>query len=223
MSGLRSWPRMRTWQVHPTLLLVLSTSLMGAPASLQAEAGEAADTSQSREAEARSAVDSALAELLAVLANAGLSSDQRLASIEKVVREQFDMAIVARWALGKHKRRFSDSQSASYLCEVEPYVSNYIGSRFGRYQQEKVEILTAERSKSHVIVHTRIVGGEYDQALVDFRMRESEGRWLAVDVKFEGISVVENLRAQFREVVSAGGPEGLVRILAEKNGSRSDC
>ena len=33
----------------------------------------------------------------------------------------------------------------------------------------------------------------------------------------------ENLHAQFREVVSAGGPEVLVQLLAEKNGSRSDC
>ena len=31
------------------------------------------------------------------------------------------------------------------------------------------------------------------------------------------------LRAQFKEVLSAGGLERLVQILAEKNGSRSDC
>ena len=54
-------------------------------------------------------------------------------------------------------------------------------------------------------------------------MRESGGRWRVLDVTFDGISVVRNLRAQFKEVLSAGGLERLVQILAEKNGSRSDC
>ncbi len=144
-------------------------------------------------------------------------------SRRKYRRERFDLTVAARLALGKSRNRFSGPQAASYLCEFKPYLSNYIGSRFDRYQQEKVEILSAERSKSHVIVRTRILGGEYDQALVDFRMRESGGHWRAIDVTFEGISVVKYLLEQFKELLSAGGPERLVQLLAEKNGSRSDC
>jgi ABC-type transporter MlaC component len=199
--------------------LLAATGVAPAP---QAQGGDGAD--KSREAAARSVVDTALAELLAVLANADLSSEQRLASIEKIVRERFDMAAVARLALGKKNRnRFSDSQASRYLCEFEPYLSNYVGSRLDRYQQEQVETVSAEWGKGHVLVRTRILGGEYDQALVDFRMRKSRDRWLAFDVRFEGISVVENLRAQFVEVLSSGGPERLIQLLADKNGSRSNC
>ena len=54
-------------------------------------------------------------------------------------------------------------------------------------------------------------------------MRESGGQWRAVDVTFEGISVIKNLHEQFKEVLSAGGPERLLQMLREKNGSRSDC
>ena len=125
--------------------------------------------------------------------------------------------------LGKGKKNFSRPQYASYVCEFEPYLSNYIGSRFDRYDQEKIEILSAKLGTRLVDVRTRILGGRYDQALVDFRMHESGDQWRAVDVVFEGVSAVKTLRAQFREVLRAGGPERLLQWLGEQNGARSDC
>ncbi len=111
-------------------LLLAATGIAG---DSQAQGDDRA--AKSREAAARFAVDTARTELRAVLANAGLSSEQRLASIEKIVRERFDLAVAARFALAKGKNRFSGPQAASYVCEFEPYLSNYIGSRFDRYQQ----------------------------------------------------------------------------------------
>ncbi len=201
----------------------LTLSLVGTGIAGDSQAQGGAASEEHREAAARSVVDTALAELLAVLANAGLSSEQRLGSIEKIVRERFDLAVTARSVLGKDRKRLSGPQNASYVCEFEPYLSNYIGSRFGRYDQEKIEILSAELGKRLVVVRTRILGGRFDQTVVDFRMYESGDRWRAVDVVFEGVSAVKTLRAQFREVLSAGGPEGLLQWLREQNGGRSDC
>ncbi len=88
---------------------------------------------------------------------------------------------------------------------------------------EKVEILSAESRKSDVVVRIRILGGNFDGAFVDFWMRESDGQWRAIDVIFEGVSLVRNLYEQFQAVLSDGGPERLIQSLGEKNGSRSDC
>ncbi len=199
-------------------LLLAGTGIAG---DSRAEAGAASD--EGREAAARTVVDTALAELLAVLANEDLSSEQRLGSIEKIVRKRFDLAVTARSVLGKDRKRLSGPQNASYVCEFEPYLSNYIGSRFERYDQEKIEILSAKLGTRLVVVRTRILGGRYDQAVVDFRMYESGDQWRAVDVVFEGVSAVKTLRAQFKEVLGAGGPERLLQWLGEQNGSRSDC
>lgn len=206
-----------------TAVVSMALWLAAPGVSGDAHAPEGGGASGGREAAARAAVDDALGELLAVLANSDVSSEQRVASVEKIVRERFDMEAAARVALGRAGKRVTGPEGASYRCEFEPYLSNYIGTRFESYQQERVEIIGAERSKSHVIVHTRIVGGEFDQAVVDFRMRESNGRWRALDVTFDGISVIRNLRAQFKEVLGSGGLERLVQVLGEKNGSRSDC
>ncbi len=212
---------MKLLEAAAAVSLALSLAVTGVAGDSHAQDGDA--VAVSREAAARAAVDGALEDLKAVLANTDLTSEQRLASVEKIVRERFDMEAAARGALGKRSRRVSGPHDASYKCEFEPYLSNYIGTRFDGYQEERLEIFSAERSKSHVIVRTRVIGGEYDQVVIDFRMRESGGRWRVLDVTFDGISVVRNLRAQFKEVLSAGGLERLVQILAEKNGSRSDC
>lgn len=199
-------------------LLLAGTGLAG---DSQAEAGAA--SIEGREAAARTVVDTALAELLAVLANEELSSEQRLGSIEKIVREHFDLAVTARSVLGKARKRLSAPENTSYVCEFDPYLSNYIGSRFGRYEQEKIETISAELGKRLVVVRTRILGGRFDRAIVDFRMYESDDQWRAVDVVFEGVSAVRTLRAQFQEVLAAGGPEQLLQWLREQNAGRSDC
>jgi phospholipid transport system substrate-binding protein len=212
---------MKIFQAAAAVSLAVSLAATGIAGDLKAPGGDGAD--KSREAAARSAVDAALAELLGVLAEAELSSEQRLASVEKIVTEHFELAVIAQLALGRARKRFSEPQVASYECEFETYLANDIGNRFDRYQQEKAETISAKLSKSDVIVSTRILGGKYDRAVVDFRMRESDGQWRAIDVVFEGISIVRNLREQFREVLSGGGPERLIQSLGEKNGSRSDC
>jgi len=48
-------------------------------------------------------------------------------------------------------------------------------------------------------------------------MRSRNGDWKIIDVVIEGISLVANFRDQFREVISSGGPEGLLKKLKEKN------
>jgi ABC-type transporter MlaC component len=212
---------MKILQATAAVSMALLFAATGIAGDSQAPGGDGAD--KSREAAARSAVDAALAELLAVLAKADLSSEQRLASIEKIVTEYFDLAVTARLALRKSKTLFSGPQFASYACEFETYLANDIGRRLDRYQQENVAILGTKPGKRDVMVHTQILGGEYDRAFVDFWMRESNGQWRAIDVIFEGISLVRNLREQFQAVLSDGGPEKLIRSLGEQNGSRSDC
>ena len=64
---------------------------------------------------------------------------------------------------------------------------------------------------------TRIVGGEYDAAEVNYRLREKDGQWRIIDVKIEGISLVLNYRDQFKAVLKRGGPEGLLEALRKKN------
>ncbi len=61
------------------------------------------------------------------------------------------------------------------------------------------------------------MGGEFEGALVDYRLRNRAGGWRVIDVVIEGISMVSNYRDQFKSIVSSGGPELLLEKLRQKN------
>ena len=47
-------------------------------------------------------------------------------------------------------------------------------------------------------------------------MRQRSGQWRIIDVKIAGISLISNFRSQFKEVLSKGGPEEVLRRLKKK-------
>jgi phospholipid transport system substrate-binding protein len=156
--------------------------------------------------------------VLAVLNDSSLDDDQRRASIEKIAYARFDMSTMSRLVLGRPWKRFSPQQREEYVAEFKKYLANNYGSRISRYDQEKVEILEVrEEPRGDVTVRTRIVGGEFDDTPVDYRMRQRDGEWFVIDVIIEGIRMVSNFGEQFREVLSRGGPDHLIQELREKN------
>jgi ABC-type transporter MlaC component len=199
------------------------TLLMIAPISL----AETPDKVDRFEQAAIDALDEALKELLAALSGGSARAADRLSAVEDIVRKRLDYPEFSRFALARYRGQFSEEQLARYECEFDAYLSNYIGSRLVRYQQEKIQIFKATVLPNRgVVLSTRITGGNYDQAIVTFLMREVRpevGEWRAVDVAFEGTKVRKLLRAQFQSVLEKGGPEHLIAMLREKTPGTSPC
>jgi phospholipid transport system substrate-binding protein len=189
------------------LLLLLCPLAFGAPAAAS-EAGS----------EARAVIEETVVEVLAVLNAEDLSTEARLARIEEIAYARFDFDIIARLVLSRGWKRFSADQQQEFIREFKDYLANSYGQRIEVYNQEKVAVVgVRDEPRGDVTVHTKIVGGEYDGALVDYRMRQREGSWRVIDVVIEGISLVSNYRDQFRAVMSRHGPDGLLEQLRKKN------
>jgi len=156
--------------------------------------------------------------VLAVLNDPALDAAGRRSAIEKIAYERFDMVTVSRLVLARYWKRFTPEQREQYVSEFKTYLANNYGGRIERYDQEQVEITgVRDEPRGDVTVHTRIVGGEFEDATVDYRLRRKNDEWRIIDVIIEGISMVSNFRDQFKEVLSRGGPDHLVAKLKEKN------
>jgi phospholipid transport system substrate-binding protein len=67
-------------------------------------------------------------------------------------------------------------------------------------------------------VKTRVVGGAAgDGVQIDYRLRETEGQWLIIDVIPAGVSLIQNFRSQVQEIVTQKGVGKLIETLREKN------
>jgi phospholipid transport system substrate-binding protein len=173
------------------------------------------------EASARAVVEQTVDEVLAILSNDSVPTSERLRSIEDVVYGRFDLQVMSRMVLARNWKTFSKEQQTEYVAEFKKYLSNNYGSRIERYDQQKVDYLGArDEPRGDVVVRTKIIGGEFEGSQVDYRLRKQSEKWLVIDVVIEGISMVSNFRDQFKQVVSDGGPELLLRKLREKNAAK---
>lgn len=156
--------------------------------------------------------------VLVVLNTKGLTTEQKRSRIESIAYERFDFQTLSRLVLARNWARFSKDQQAQFMEEFKRYLAVNYGNRIERYDQQKVEI-TGERKepRGDVTIQSVVRGGEFEGAVIDYRMRENKGQWLVIDVIVEGISLVSNFRDQFKEVLARGGPEELLQKLREKN------
>ncbi len=190
-------------------ILIVVVSDLAAPGVLAATESEAG---------ARAVIAETVDEVLTVLRDKSRSTEDRIRSLEKIVYGRFDLYVMSRLVLARNWKRFSEEQKEQYVAEFKQYLTNSYGNRIERYDQQEVEITgQREEPRGDVVVHTKILGGEFEGALVDYRLRKQGSDWRVIDVVIEGISMVSNYRDQFNSIVSSGGPALLLEKLKEKN------
>ena len=205
------------WRTHRVLRFArMATVVLIAAASYLAAADVRAATEFG--AGARAVIAETVEEILAVLRDKSTPTENRIRSIEEIVYKRFDLYVMSRLVLARNWKRFSEEQKAEYVEEFKRYLTNSYGSRIERYDQQEVKIVGERKEpRGDVVVQTRIIGGEFEGMLIDYRLRNQTGGWRVIDVVIEGISMVSNYRDQFKSIVSSGGPELLLEKLRQKN------
>jgi phospholipid transport system substrate-binding protein len=166
-------------------------------------------------------VDQTVAEVLEVLRNEDLVLAQKRTRIENIAYERFDFQTISKLVLARNWRRMSAQQRTDFEAEFKRHLSVTYGDSLDRYGNESVEVTdTRAETNGDVTVRSRILG-RGDPISVDYRMRGRQGRWSVIDVIIENVSLLSNFRSQTQEVIQAEGPDGLIRMLREKNEARS--
>lgn len=192
------------------LAVVLFTLLLAAP--LAADSGGAA----------LGLIQETVDEVLGILRNDSLTEEKRRANLEALAEQRFDFRTMSRLVLARNWKRLSTEEQDEFVVEFTQYLANDYGDRIERYDQEEVEVVgEQDEPRGDVTVKTRIVGGDNDGALVNYRMRKRDDTWKIIDVVIEGISMVANFRDQFRDVMGREGPSALLGKLREKNAEGS--
>jgi phospholipid transport system substrate-binding protein len=161
-------------------------------------------------------------EVLSVLNDPKLDAAGRRSKLEEIAYSRFHFETVSKYVVARYWKTFSAEEKKEFIETFKTFLSRTYGDRIERYQNEQVEIV-GERPEGRAdrVVMTRIVGGNYDSAEVDYRLREIDGAWRVVDVKIEGISLVMNYRDQFKSFLARGGAPALLDALQKKNAEAS--
>ena len=169
-------------------------------------------------ASARATIEEVMDQALVVLRDDSLSKAQRQSRIEEIAAERFDFDRISKLVLARNWKKLSEKQRADFVVEFKRHLSLSYGRRLSSFTDEVVEVGDVQNhSNGDVTVKTTIEGSNSSGLTMDYRMRERDGEWLAIDVVIEGVSMIANFRAQVQEIVSSKGAGGLIEALREKN------
>ncbi len=151
---------------------------------------------------------------ISVLSDQRGTIDERQQKFRTVLRDDFAMKKIGRFAAGKYWRNMNTEQKRQYQNLFEEWILKTYSIRFGGYSGETVNVLrTFKAGATDVFVRTRIDSSKRRSLKVDWRVRRIDERYKIIDVVVEGVSMLVTQKAEFSSVLQQRGIDGLITIL----------
>jgi phospholipid transport system substrate-binding protein len=160
--------------------------------------------------------------VLAVLQDKSLQGpdnmQKRREKMRQAVFQRFGFAEMAQRALGPYWQKrtpaerkefvelFGELLERSYINKIE----SYTGEQTVQYTKETIE------QDGHASVRTAVVNKRDLNVEVVYHLLQRNGDWQVYDVMIEGVSLVNNYRTQFHNIISQESYEALIKKLKLK-------
>jgi phospholipid transport system substrate-binding protein len=188
------------------LILGMCVSLLWGIGSTQAGAGEPT-----------SAVKAVLDQAMEIQTRADLSGEakraERVRLIRRLIVDNFAFAEMARETIKDRWDHISPGQRSEFQnLFSELFQDSYTRMVLNFLQQENIDYPGERAESSGTLVRTVIVRAN-EHIPVDYHLAHQSGRWLIRDVDIDGVSIVENYRDTFRNVIVSSSFDGLLKKM----------
>ncbi len=143
-------------------------------------------------------------------------ADERKQKLWKELSPIFNFEEMSKRALGKYWRKRSPEEKKEFVgIFTETLKDTYIGET-DSYSGEKVIYLREKQDNKYSKVQTKFITKTGKEASVVFRLLNNGGKWKIYDVIIEGVSLVNNYRSQFSNILIRSSYEELVQKIKQK-------
>ena len=124
-------------------------------------------------------------------------------------------------AVGRPWREATPEQKKQLMTEFRVLLLRTYSNAFTAVRDQSVNMkpFRGSPTESEVIVRSEIVQTRGEPIQLDYRLEKSGSSWKIYDVNVLGVWLVQTYRNQFAQEISAGGIDGLIKSLADKNKS----
>ena len=166
------------------------------------------------------AVDNTVKRVLDVLRDPKLKSptakEIKKEKLRVIYKDMFDEMEFSRRTLTRNWKKFTPDQRTEFVSLFEQVLERAYLDKILDYSNEKIvfykeDILT----DNQVEVQSKIVTASKEIPIF-YRMILKGGKWKVYDVVVENVSLVQNYRTQFNEILADGTPEQLLQTLRKK-------
>jgi len=140
--------------------------------------------------------------------------------VEAAADKLFDYVELSKRTLGLNWNKFTPEQRKEFVGLFKTILKDAYVDKITAYTNEQVNFTReVALSETTVEVQSTIVskGGETP---IFYRVMKKENNWKVYDVVIEGVSLINNYRTQFREILGNNPPETLLETLRKKGGKK---
>jgi phospholipid transport system substrate-binding protein len=121
-------------------------------------------------------------------------------------------------AVGRSWRQATPEQKTKLQDEFKTLLVRTYAGALAQVKEQTIEMkpLRASTTDTEVVVRSE-VRGKGEPIQLDYRMEKADSGWKIYDVNVLGIWLVDNYRSSFAQEISAGGIDGLIAKLVERN------
>lgn len=133
-----------------------------------------------------------------------------------IYKDMFDEMEFSRRTLTRNWNKFTPEQRKEFVDLFEQVMEKTYLDRILEYSNEKIvfykESIVAEGKAE---IQSKVITSSKEVPIY-YRMILKNGKWKAYDVVVENVSLVQNYRTQFNEILVSGTPEQLLETLRKK-------
>jgi len=177
--------------------------------SLPAFAGVALDTAQK-------SVNGVLDVLRDPKLKPASATELKKEKLRVIYKNMFDEVEFSKRTLTRNWNTFSPAQRTEFVTLFEQILENSYADKILSYTNEKVEFYKENKlSDTQVEVQSKIITSSKEIPIF-YRMILKDGKWKVYDVVIENVSLVQNYRTQFNDILAKDKPEKLLETLRKK-------
>jgi len=138
---------------------------------------------------------------------------EKLRAIYKVM---FDEVELSKRTLGLHWNKMNVAERREFVELYQQILEQAYMDKILSYTNEKVVFGRENKTSENLAeVQTKIVTSS-KEIPIDYRVILSGGAWKVYDVVIENVSLIQNYRSQFNDILANNTPEQLLMILRKK-------
>src|SRR5512136_3160817 len=128
----------------------------------------------------------------------------------------FDEVELSRRSLGMNWNKLNNAQRQEFVKLFEQVLEKAYADKILAYTNEKIEFTKESMIGSNLAeVRTKVITAS-KEIPINYRVIMKNGVWKVYDVVIENVSLVQNYRTQFNDILAKNTPEQLLEILRKK-------
>ena len=128
----------------------------------------------------------------------------------------FDEVELSRRSLGMNWNKLNNAQRQEFVKLFEQVLEKAYADKILAYTNEKIEFTKESMISGNLAeVRTKVITAS-KEIPITYRVIMNDGVWRVYDVVIENVSLVQNYRTQFNDILARNTPEQLLEILRKK-------